>query len=288
MTNDSTQRFLFEKHAIRGEIVRLDASIDAMVDKQNYPQALAALLGESLAAASLMSSILKFDGRVSVQFQGQGPTSLLYAEATDKQKVKAYAKWTEACNGDSFKDLLSDGHLVVTIEPEGGKRYQGIVPLESDSLSACLEKYFELSEQLKTGLWIFVDGSCVNGLLLQQLPGHQDEDFWQHLTILADTLQAVDFTSWNNQNLLQRLFAEEDIRLFDAKPVEYVCGCSLERCERSLMTLPPEEVQTLLAECQGVIDMTCEVCKTVYQIDAVDVARLQGKHPNPGGGTGPH
>lgn len=274
MTKDTTQRFLFENHAVRGEIVRLDESVQGMLGNHDYPESLASLLGQSLAAASLMSSILKFDGRVSIQFQGQGPVSLLYAEATDSQKLKAYAKWSQALPGDQFRDLMTGGNLVVTIEPDEGQRYQGIIPLENDTLSDCLEHYFDLSEQLATGLWLFAEGGCVYGLLLQQLPGEQEKDFWQHLKVLSDTLQAKDFSSWSNEELLQRLFAEEDIRLFDSKPVEYVCGCSMERCERSLLTLSPEDIQSLLDESEGQIEMTCEFCQTVYRLDAIEVSRL--------------
>jgi len=263
--------------------VHLEASWRAVLDRHPYPPAVQPPLGQVLAAVVLLSSTIKFEGALILQVEAQGPLRTLVAQATDRRTLRGLARWEgDVPQGSSLHETFGAGRVVLTASAPGGERYQGVVALEGASLSAALETYFAQSEQLPTRLWLAADGSRATGLLLQRLPGTSvEDDTWPRAVVLADTLRDAELLGLSAEPLLYRLFHEERVRLFDAEPVSFRCGCSRERIEGLLRSLGREEVDSVLAE-QGVVEVTCEFCNRVYRVDAVDAAALFHEH---GGGA---
>ncbi|HVC28333.1 MAG TPA: Hsp33 family molecular chaperone HslO [Gammaproteobacteria bacterium] len=278
--HDSLRRFIFENLPVQGRHVHLDASWRAVLERQNYPLPVRALLGEAMAAMALLSATLKFDGVITLQVRGNGPLHLLVVQCTSRLNLRGLARWSGDLLPDSgLQKLLGDGRLAITIEPANGERYQGIVPLEGETLAACLEVYFQRSEQLPTRLWLTADDECSAGMLLQVMPERErNPDAWQHVTVLADTITGKELKLLSAQQLLQRLYHEEDIRLFEATPAAFRCQCSRVRIEATLHSLGADEMHSILRE-QGNVHVDCEFCGRGYEFDKVDVAALFSTPP---------
>jgi molecular chaperone Hsp33 len=274
-SNDELQRFVFEGVGVRGAVIHLDASWQAVLERHPYPPAVQRLLGQALAAVVLLSSTIKFEGALILQVQAEGPLRTLVAQATDQRTLRGLAQWDgDVPAGAGLAETFGAGRLVLTASAPGGERYQGVVALEGVSLAAALEGYFAQSEQLPTRLWLAADGRRATGLLLQRLPGRRDDDdTWPRAATLADTLHEAELLRLDTEPLLYRLFHEERVRLFEAEPVSFRCGCSRERIDDLLRSLGRDEVDSMLAE-QGGVEVTCEFCNRVYHIDPVDAAGL--------------
>lgn len=284
--NDLLHRFLFDDCDVRGESVKLGDSYREVLRHNPHPLAIQRLLGECLAAASLLSSTLKFNGLISIQAKGEGPVAMLMAECNHHRDLRGIVRLNpeapEVGAGEqSLGDLLGKGVMAITIEPEQGERYQGLVPMESDDLAGCLEHYFYQSEQLKTRLWFAADEHSATGLLLQALPRQlntdedENRDHWETLCTLADTVSREEMLSLPTENLLHRLFHEHPLRLFDPSPLRFACSCSRERSANALLSLGREDVEQLLVETGG-IDIDCQFCNRHYHFDATDVRELIG------------
>ena len=277
---DQLYRYLFEHHQVRGELVQLDQTFRHMVAAQEYPAPVRQLLGELLVATSLLTATLKFEGSITVQLQGNGPVSLAVINGDHQQQLRGVARWQgELPANPNLKALVGDGHLVITISPDEGERYQGIVSLESDSLASSLESYFAQSEQLATRIWIRTGGSAAEplaaGMLLQALPasGEQHADEFDHLSKLTDTIKDEELFTLPAEEILYRLYHEEEVRLFAPQAIQFRCTCSRERCEQALLQVGQVEVEAMIHE-QGQIDMHCDYCGTHYQFDAIDAQAL--------------
>ena len=271
---DSLHRFLFEAFPVRGELVRLDSTWQEILSRYDYPPSVRTVLGETLCAAALLAATIKFRGHLTIQLHGDGDLELLVVQCTSELLLRGLARWQG--EGDQpVAALLGDGRLVITIEPDdGGERYQGIVPATGDGIAAIIEEYFERSEQLSTRLWLSAGGDCTAGLLLQRLPGEQsDADAWGRVCHLAETVSARELRGLPAEALLQRLFHEESVRLFESRPVSFRCSCSRERIESVIRGLGIKEARAILQE-QGGIRVACEFCNRRYKLDAVDVAGL--------------
>ncbi|MEO4048600.1 Hsp33 family molecular chaperone HslO [Pseudomonas sp. CAU 1711] len=279
---DHTQRFLFDEHDVRGEMVGLAESYRHVLAKHPYPQPVAELLGEMLAAAALLVGTLKFDGLLILQARSSGPVPLVMIECSSEREVRGIARYdAEAIeSGAGLRELMPDGVLALTIDPAKGQRYQGIVELAGDSLAASLTAYFATSEQLPTRFWLRADGQRARGLLLQQLPPqHQTEaeeraESWNHLLTLADTLSAEELLGLDNQTLLHRLYHQEELRLFEPAPLQFRCSCSRERSARALVSIGQADAEALLEESGGQVEIDCQFCNQRYFFDASDVAQL--------------
>ncbi|MCU0767297.1 MAG: Hsp33 family molecular chaperone HslO [Gammaproteobacteria bacterium] len=273
--SDGLRRFVFEGAGVRGALVHLDASWQAVLDRHPYPPAVQRPLGQVLAAAVLLSSTIKFEGTLILQVEAEGPVRTLVAQATDRRTLRGLARWEgEVPDGGGLAETFGAGRLVLTASAPGGDRYQGVVALEGATLAGALEAYFAQSEQLPTRLWLAVDGPRAAGLLLQRLPGPtDDEDAWRRTAMLADTLRDAELLKLGTKDLLRRLFHEETVRLFEAEPVAFRCGCSRERVDGLLRALGREEVDEVLTA-QGAIEVTCEFCNRVYRLDRVDAELL--------------
>jgi len=290
---DCLHRFLFEHYPIRGHIVHLDASWRALLEHREYPEVIRDTLGEAVAASVLLAATLKFEGTLSLQLQGQGPMHLMLAQCSDALGVRAVARYreTEAEYQRDLSALSGAGKLTVTLENDDlSQRYQGIVPLTGERMADCLRSYFESSEQLPTRLWLHADANGASGLLLQRLSNDsiknrtagssreeidpaEVEDAWQRVQLLGDTLKPEELQTLSDRSILRRLFAEDDVRLFESAPVFFRCRCSRERVTGMLRSLGPEEVRSVLAE-QGHVEVRCDFCNRAYRFDAVDVEQL--------------
>lgn len=272
---DSLQRFLFEHAPIRGERVHLDASWRSVLERHDYPPLLRQMMGELCAAAVLLAATLKLEGSLILQIQGHGAIRLLVVECSGDLKLRATAKWEGPLNG-SLSELVGDGRFVITLDPKDGNQiYQGIVALEGGSVAEILQNYMTRSEQLETRLWLAADEHAASGLLLQKLPEKTEEDVdaWPRVTQLADTLRNAELQQLPTQELLHKLYHEEDVRLFEAQPVSFHCTCSRDNVAQMLRMLGAEEVEAILNE-QQTIEVHCEFCNHRYEFDKVDAAQL--------------
>jgi molecular chaperone Hsp33 len=275
--NDTLQRFLFEHAAIRGEVAHLDATWRAVVERHEYPPALRTILGELMAAGALLAATLKFEGSMILQLQGSGRVKLIVVECTSEQTLRATAKWTgEIADEETLADLLGHGRFVITLAPgEGKQSYQGVVEIDPAGVAASLEQYMQRSEQLDTRLWLAADDDHVAGLLLQKLPEREDADgdSWNRATMLAATVTADELLALPARRLLHRLYHQEDVRLYDPRPVSFRCSCSPDRVGAMLRMLGLAEVRSILEE-RDTVEVTCEFCNRTYHYDKVDAEQL--------------
>lgn len=276
---DSLYRFTFEHTRVRGELVHLDASWQALLEKCAYPPAVRQVLGEAAAATVLLSATLKFKGALTLQLSGAGPMSLLVMQATSQRTLRGLAHWQgvqDTTGRLALRDLSGADYLQITIDPGADypERYQSIVELHGQTLADTVEHYLNQSEQLPTRLWLAVSETRCAGLLLQRLPGQaMDQDAWPRSVLLTDTLTPEELLTLHAPNLLRRLYSEETIRLFEDEPVAFRCQCSPARVEDMLKSLGKQECRDIIQE-QGAIDVTCEFCNAGYAFDGVDVERL--------------
>ena len=281
--SDTLQRFLFEQANVRGELVQLDASWQAVLERHDYPEPVRQILGQAVVAATLLAATMKFNGSITLQVRGDGPISLLIADCSPQYtpgsdlpsyRIRAMASWEGEIPDGDLASRFGSGQLAITIDPgKGSKRYQGIVALHGDSLADAIDDYLERSEQLPTRMWLAVEGGRAAGLLLQRLPGSVDGEDWQRLTVLAGTVSNEELLHLPAEQLLHRLYHEEDRRQFDPQPVSFYCHCSRERLANALRSLGHDEVMTIIAE-QGHIDATCQFCNQHYEFDAVDAEQV--------------
>jgi len=292
-SNDLLHRFLFDDCDIRGEIVTLGDSYREVLSHNPQVPAIHRLLGEFLAAVSLLSSTLKFDGKIILQARGDGAISTIMAECNHHNNLRGIVRLNSdieleeelALNGN-LQQLLGNGVLVITIEPQraenfGGtiERHQGIVPMDSDSLAGCLEHYFQQSEQLATKMWFAANDNAVTGFLIQALPQQlitnedDNRDKWETVIALADTVKAEELLELDHNTVLYRLFNEHPLRLFEPKTLRFACSCSRERSASALLSIGKDEVEELLVE-RGSIDIDCQFCNQHYHFPADEIRQL--------------
>jgi molecular chaperone Hsp33 len=280
---DLIQRFIFENMPIRGEWARLTESYQTIMQQHQYPPLLKQILGEMLVSAALLSAIIKFDGRLTIQFQGNSKLKLLLAQCDSQFHIRGVAQWDSEIQPDELLQLLKEGVMVITIEPEQGQRYQGIVAWQGESLAESIEGYFRSSEQLPTRIWISVDENSVTGLLLQAMPEEkisQDNHDWEHVIHLTDTVTDKELATLTPDILLHRLYVEEQVRIFEPVPVAFRCRCSVARCEGALLIAGREEVEQELQGKQHIV-VTCEFCSKEYSFDRIDIERIFSKGAAP-------
>lgn len=281
---DRLTRFLLPHAGVRGVHVRLDDTWKRIRDSSDYAPALSELLGEACAAAALFTGHAKVQGRLSIQLRGEGALRTLFAECTAAGTLRGIARTGEDDSGVGVsRDLraLGDGAiLAITIENPGTggrepSRYQGLVPIESDSLVGAFEGYFAQSEQLPTRLLLACDTAAAAGLMLQQLPFDRrpddagDADGWTRATALFDTLGPAELLELPASALLHRLFHEEDAQLLGERPLSFACSCSRERVGAMLQSLGAGEAYAALSDERASI--RCEFCGQTYMFDRADL-----------------
>lgn len=275
--HDQIQSFIFENVAIRGAIVRLNASYQVAMGKHPYPSQAQTLLGEALCLVTLLANSVKIEGSISLQAQGDGPIRLLLAESTHDFHVRGLVQHQGILLNPSLPELFGKGVLAITTKATAlPTNYQGLVPLVGESLSQAIESYFLQSEQIPTRFILACDQFACTGLFLQALPGqdkYQTEQDWQHIVTLANTITQEELLNLNNAEILHRLFHQETVRVFDSSPVSFRCSCSRTRMESVLLTLGETELESILKEF-GAVETFCEFCNHHYLFDAVDIHKI--------------
>lgn len=287
---DQSQRFLFSAHPIRGQHVSLDDSWREIAQQGNLEGRGLKLLGEALVLVTLLMDTLKISGSITLQIRGTGPLGLLVVEANSQHEIRGTASQEgELTDAMDLQQVFGSNSLVITIKSEGAEPYQGIAPLGGMSLAEAMENYFATSEQLATRFWLACDSQNASGMLVQKLPGEsKDADAWNRVLHLAATVSADELQKISVDELLQRLFHEETLRLFDANSIRFSCRCSRERTAGMLLTLGKVEVDDTLEQ-EGEISVNCDFCQANYRFDKIDVEQLFSEGcavaPTPSGTT---
>ena len=277
---DRRTRFIFDDMPVRGLHVRLNEVWQHIVRCKNYPTPIRQALGELLAAGALLSSNLKIEGTLTLQVQSEGKLKMLVVEATSNHTCRATARWDEQAeinDDEGLRDLLgNNGIFVITLQPNDGEPWQGVVPLEGGSIAEMLMHYMQRSEQLETHITLAADDQTVSGLLLQRLPEEQlDNETWHHFSTLASTATSSELLSLDAQHLLYRLFHETPPRVFEPDAIEFACTCSRGKVSDMLLLLGGQEVGEIVAE-QGSVSIDCDFCHEQYVFDETDVNALFG------------
>jgi molecular chaperone Hsp33 len=278
---DLLHRFLLPRAGVRGVLLQLHDSWQAVAGRGNYPPQLRQLLGETTAAAALLTGHVKVDGRLAIQLRGSGSLRTLFADCDGSGHLRGIALWQDPLPDPlGPRELGSNAVLAITIETRhpgrlDPTRYQGLVALDADSLAQSLEHYFDHSEQLPTRLLLAADECRAGGLMLQQLPGERtDADGWPRAQALFDTLGREELLATDAPTLLRRLFHEEDVRLLSSHPLRFGCSCSRQRVGDVLLALGRDEAFAALDSGDGAARITCEFCNECYRFDRVDLEQL--------------
>lgn len=294
---DTLQKFMFDNAAVRGELVEISDTWRQVQARHDYPAAVKTLLGEMLAAAALLSANLKFNGALIMQIHGDGPVRLLVVECDSALQLRATAKLAPDAHigpDDGLAQLVhahGNGRFVITLDPKdkmpGQQAYQGIVPLDGDSVASVIENYMLRSEQLDTRLWLAADDQVARGLLLQKLPReggihlsgaehHEVDDVdetWNRAIALGSTLQRQELLVTDISTLMHRLFWEETIRLFAPVHPRFHCSCTRRKVGDMLKMLGQAEVEQGLQELDK-LSINCDFCGQLYEYDKIDCAQL--------------
>ncbi len=281
--SDTLQRFLFENSNVRGTFIHLGNSYQTALGRYDYPAEVGQQLGQALVASSLLSATIKFDGSLILQTQADGPINMLVAQSNSQRQIRGLARWQETLLAEQANNLYGDGHMTITIDNKNDERYQGIVDLAGGSLARAIENHFKQSEQIQTHIWLAADGQQAVGMLLQHLPGKDpDQDLWNRLETLSTTLTNEEMLSLSTEEILFRLFHEEEVRLFEAEPISFRCSCSHDKVADMLRALGPDEVHEIIEQ-EEKISVGCEFCNQQYEFDRVDAEQLfASSTPTPG------
>ena len=275
--SDTLQRFLFEDLAIRGDLVQLDATWKALQEKHTYPEPVLRLLGEVMTASVLLSATLKHKSRLTMQIQGNGPIPFLVVECTHDRNLRGMAHYDKNIRPGTLPEMIGDGRLAITLEPQdSSERYQSIVELTGNTLAEAIDDYLCRSEQLDTRIWLAVSEGRTAGLLIQKLPANksaEEEEGWNRVEQLSATITRKELLNLDAQQVIHRLYHEEDVRVFEPEPICFRCSCNKSRVANMLRQLGIDEIHAILKEQQR-IHVTCEFCNQQYSFDAVDAEQI--------------
>lgn len=290
---DYLQRILFEDTAARCIYVRLERVLDEVGQRcREAPPPARGLLNEALLLAALMSSGLKFAGRISLQIRADsGPLRMLVADCTDRGGLRG----TVSCDSELLlpeheseliADLSKSAILTLTLDPsDGGQRWQGIVPFEGASLAEAVSGYFARSEQLPTHFRLATNGHQAAALMLQRMPGDgRDAEGWLHLRQLLATVKDSEMLELPGESLLRHLFHEQARRQFPARELAFHCPCSRERVADMLLNLGPVELAGM-AQQDEPVEVRCQFCNAAYRFDEQDLAQLESESSHTGSRT---
>jgi molecular chaperone Hsp33 len=293
-TDDFVSAFQIEGEPVRGRITRLGAVVDDILTRHEYPEPVANLLGEACALAALVGASLKFEGRLIIQAQGDGPVAYVVADYDTTGALRGYCRFDAervAAASAGFarpgaKSLLGEGVFIMTLDQGADtERYQGVTPIEGETLALCAEHYFAQSEQTPTRVRLAVgqvqtDGPATwraGGVILQNIAEDDARgptlDAWETAQALFETVgedELIDPTL-PSERLLYRLFHETGVRMFEPHGLRAFCRCSQDRIKGVLRSFPTEE-RAEMVEADGLIRVTCEYCSRVYELTPEMVA----------------
>lgn len=286
--DDLVGPFQIEGEPVRGRIARLGPAVDKILQSHAYPEPVANLLGEACALAALVGSNLKFDGRLIVQAQGDGPVRYVVADYDTSGSLRGYCRYDEeavAASSSGFvrpgaKTLLGSGVFIMTVDQGPDMdRYQGVTAIEGETLALCAEQYFAQSEQTPTRVRLAVGQSDLGeglkwragGMLIQNIAEDEargpTQEAWTRTQAFFETIgedELLDPTI-SAETLLFRLFHEDGVRVFEAKPLQAFCRCSQERIESVLASFEAAEREDMVED-DGLIRVTCEYCSTTFEV----------------------
>ena len=268
--------FLFEQLDIRGAWVQLGPAWREMTAGRNYPEPVLELLGQLSVVTTLITANLKQAGRLTFQLRGEGAVSLLVMDCDEQLRLRGMARAPAELTAGSLPQLLGEGALTLTLDTAGMRQpYQSHVPLQGETVAAVFEHYLQQSEQTPTRLWLAANQETAAGLFLQALPGAdaRDPDGWNRVQLLAGTVRAEELLGLGSISLIERLFPEEDVRVYDPRPVSYHCPRDPEKIETMLRSVGRAECESILAE-HGEIRVHDDICNHEYVLDAAAVAAL--------------
>lgn len=273
-SKDTLHRFIFENTDIRGNYVKLNHTIAEATQHQALPQNLHKALGELMVASTLLASTLKLDGSLTLQIQTNGPLKLLIAECNENHGMRGAVKWSGPIESSVAIDLIKEGHFIITLNQKNAKTpYQGIVPMEGNSICALLENYLLRSEQIQTKLWIHSQDNIFHGLLIQKLPFNSSVELidpdtiknaWKNVVTLANTSFKFIQPEIKTSEILQTIFPSETIRLFDPSFPKFACSCSKRSVENMLRLIGKKECESIIEE-QLSITIHCDFCNECYK-----------------------
>jgi len=279
--NDSLQRFMFEHAPIRGEIAHLEEAYQQIINQHPYPPMVKNLLGEALVSCMLLAGSIKFEGEISLQFQGDERLPLLLVQCTNQLNLRGYAKYAPDLDIKDYASAFLQGKMVLTINQYNQTQaYQSVVPLQSTSMGENLMHYFAQSEQIASRVWLAVGENRAAGMILQLMPGQdtaQREQFWEYAVQMGQTVKDAELLTLDNKTLLHRLYHEEELRLYDGRPASFKCRCTIEKMKQVLEVLGEIEAKELIAE-NGNVEIICDFCNNTYAFDAIDIAMMFHKH----------
>jgi len=289
--------FSLEKSNIRGRMVRVGSVMAEIMKRHDYPPPVTALLGEVVTLGLLLSAMLKYDGIFTLQIKGDGPIRMLVADVTSHGEVRAYAgfdapavkaaaKRKKDVDNHYYHLLGKKGYIAFTVDPGNvEQRYQGIVELKGDSITDAVQHYFTQSEQIKTSFKIAVHAQDTlwktAAIMIQQMPEEEAGKAVPHETSIEDwTRTALHLSTVTDgemlspvlsmQDILYRLFHEDGVRVYPAKPVRFKCRCTRARVIDILRTIPKPELEEL-CEKEGKVSITCEFCSEKYDFSKSQV-----------------
>lgn len=275
-TSGRVRSFLFEQLDIRGIWVQLDQTWRDMLTGRDYSLATTHLLGEMAAVTTLLAANLKQPGRLTFQLRGEGAVKRLVMICNEELQLRGMAHQEAALSAGALNEVLGEGYLTITLDaPDMRQPYQSQVPLQGDSLSDIFEHYLMQSDQQAARLWLAADTRIAAGLFLQALPGAaaRDEDGWNRIQILADTLKPDEILQLGSIDLLAKLFPEEDVRVYDPRPVVWHCPEDWHKISAMLRSIGRAECAAILQEV-GEVHVHDEICNRDYRLNAQDVAQL--------------
>lgn len=290
-TKDRLHRFLLERAGVSGVLVQLEDAWQEVGSRSDYPPAVASLLGQALAATAALSGTIKLSGSLSLHVRSKGELSLLYTECSDAGRLRGLAQWRDGIATSIDLAELPEPLLAITIDNAAtGQRQQGMVPVEHGTLAQLLEGYFERSEQLPSRIQLACGDGRAAALILQPLAraggtGETDPDGWNRVGHLAATLSDAELLQLPPEQVLLRLFHEENVRLTGERDLFFGCQCSRERVAAVLRNLGRAESEAALQP-DGRIEVTCEFCNTRYHFDRIDLEQVLRDQPDtPGSGS---
>lgn len=287
---DSLQRFIFEHANIRGEVIHLQESYQAILEQHDYPHAVKKILGEALMATVMLAGSIQFEGELSLQFHGDKRLPLLLIQCNHNLELRGFAKFEPQHNNQDnqpidYENAFLNGKMVLNINQYNQTQaYQSIIPIQSISIAKNLTNYFTQSEQLETRVWFATDNMSyparATGLLIQAMPltsntnnpsnSHlNNEQFWEYAVKMAETITEHELLNLNNTTMLYRLYHETEVRLFPARDVSFHCRCNIEKMKQVISMLGKEDIDQLIKE-KNEVAITCDFCNKKYIFDAID------------------
>jgi molecular chaperone Hsp33 len=302
-TDDLVLPFEIKPLGVRGRVVRLGAVVDDILHRHDYPPAVSALLAEAVALTAMLGAALKFNGKFILQTKTDGPVDMIVADFVSPGKLRGYARFdrakVEALGPAGQSALLGNGYLAMTVDQgEHMDRYQGIVPLHGEDLTAAAHGYFEKSEQIPSRIVMAAGPLLQRGMkseswragaiMVQHLPreggssplpsnsgdapeGFADQrpehDDWVKARLLLDTAEAHELLDpqLSSERLLYRLYHEDGVTAYPVLPLERYCSCSHDGITRMLARFPKEDRADMVED--GQIKVTCEFCSTTYLVE---------------------